>query len=164
MAQFGHSVWNALLGASTDTMCAPGARTSGLARPSCVVPTLDQSAREPWPLLPVSSMPPTEITYGSLAGAYCTASAAVPRLPAAATTTMPFSHAYSTAASSGSVLYDCGVSVLSDRLSTRMLNSALWSTTNAMPLITSRIVELPASSAALTAIRFASGAMPTYLP
>src|SRR3954467_14109972 len=45
IAHVGHRAWNALLGASTDTMCAPGAITSGLARPSCVMPVLDQSAR-----------------------------------------------------------------------------------------------------------------------
>src|SRR5687768_986796 len=104
MAQFGHSCRNALLGDRTDTMCAPGASTSGLTTPSCVVPVEDQSARLPWPLLACSSVPPTEITNGSLAGAYLTASPAAPRLPAAATTTMPFCQAYSTAASSGSVL------------------------------------------------------------
>ena len=85
-------------------MCAPGAMTSGLAKPSCVRPVLDQSARAPRPLLPFSSTPPTEITNGSLPGANLTASAAAPRLPEAATTTMPFCHAYSTAASSGSSL------------------------------------------------------------
>ena len=47
--QFGHSAMNALLGASTDTMCAPGATTSGLEMPSCVTPVLDQSARSPRP-------------------------------------------------------------------------------------------------------------------
>ena len=49
MAQFGHSVRKALLGASTETMCAPGAITSGLANPSCVWPVLDQAARSPRP-------------------------------------------------------------------------------------------------------------------
>ena len=49
MVQFGHSASNALPGASTDTMCAPGAMTSGLAMPSCVRPVLDQAAREPRP-------------------------------------------------------------------------------------------------------------------
>ena len=44
------------------------------------------------------------ITYGSLAGEYCTASESLPRLPAAATTTMPCIQVASTAASSGSVL------------------------------------------------------------
>src|ERR1700754_3566500 len=106
MTHAGHRYWNALLGASVETMCAPGAITSGLTKPSCVRPALDQYAREPLPLLPVSSEPPTLITNGSLPGAYLTASLSLPRLPEAATTTMPFSHAYSTAASSGSVLYD----------------------------------------------------------
>ena len=52
--------------------------------------------------VPGSSVAPTEITYGSLPGAYWTASSAAPRLPAAATTTMPACQANSTAASSGS--------------------------------------------------------------
>ena len=85
-------------------MCAPGAITSGFMKPSCVRPVEDQTAREPRPELPSSSTPPTEITNGSLPGEYLTASGAAPRLPEAATTTMPFCHAYSTAASSGSVL------------------------------------------------------------
>ena len=56
------------------------------------------------------------------------------------------------------------MSAASERFRTRRLNVALWSTANAMPLITSSTVELPASSEALMAIRFAPGAMPTYLP
>src|SRR5215217_8663929 len=104
--QVGHSVANALFGASVETMWAPGAWMSGLAKPSCVTPRLDQLGRlsSPSAWLIWSSSAPTEITYGSLPGAYCTASASLPRLPAAATTTRPFSHADSTAASSGSVL------------------------------------------------------------
>src|SRR3954452_2186167 len=104
--QVGQSVENALDGASVDTMCAPGAWMSGLAKPSCVRPRLDQLGRlsSPSAWLIWSSRAPTEIAYGSLPGAYCTASASLPRLPAAATTTRPFSHADSTAASSGSVL------------------------------------------------------------
>src|SRR3954464_7607788 len=161
MTHAGHRYWNALLGASVETMCAPGAITSGLEKPSCVRPALDQVARAPLPESPCSSEPPTLITNGSLPGEYLTASYALPRLPAAAMTTMPCCHAYSTAASSGSVLYDCATSVLSERLSTRMLNCVLWSTTNWMPLMTSRTVELPTSSEALTAIRLTSGATPT---
>ena len=104
--QLGHSDLNALFGASSDVMCAPGAVTSGLSNPSWVRPRLDQSASlsSCWSSVPMSSTPPTEITYGSLAGAYLTASEAEPRLPAAATTTMPLNQAASTAASSGSVL------------------------------------------------------------
>ena len=40
----GHWLAKMLSGASTDTMCTPGAVTSGLSKPSCVVPRLDQSA------------------------------------------------------------------------------------------------------------------------
>src|SRR5437660_874525 len=103
-------------------MWAPGAYTSGFWTPSWVVPWLDHGAivsscgfDEPF-----SSTPPTVITYGSLAGAYWTASGALPRLPAAATTTIPCIHADSAAASSGSVVYDCGVVESSDMLITRM--------------------------------------------
>ena len=70
--QVGHSVANALLGASVETMRAPGAWISGLAKPSCVMPRLDQVARlsSPSAWLAWSSSAPTEITYGSLPGAY----------------------------------------------------------------------------------------------
>src|ERR1700759_4811989 len=80
-----------LFGASTETMWAPGAYTSGFETPSWVVPRLDHEAAASslGSAVPFSSTPPTVITYGSFAGEYCTASRAVPRLPAAATTTMP---------------------------------------------------------------------------
>jgi hypothetical protein len=101
----GHIVANALFGASVETMRAPGAWSSGLATPSCVTPRLDHVARlsSPSAWLAWSSSAPTEITNGSLPGAYWTASTSEPRLPAAATTTSPLNHADSTAASSGSV-------------------------------------------------------------
>ena len=85
-------------------MWAPGATTSGLATPSWVMPRLENAAivSSPGSSVSTSSVAPTEITYGSLPGAYWTASAASPRLPAAATTTMPACQANSTAASSGS--------------------------------------------------------------
>src|ERR1700729_2213403 len=104
--QVGQLVENTLFGASTETMCAPGAYTSGFWRPSCVVPWLDHDAivSPTGFALPFSSTPPTVMTYGSLPGEYWTASDAVPRLPAAATMTIPCIQADSTAASSGSVL------------------------------------------------------------
>src|SRR6188474_192031 len=104
--QLGHIEAKSLSGDSSDTMWAPGAVTSGFANPSWVRPRLDQlaSSSSVLFLVPWSSTPPTEITNGSLPGAYETASEAVPRLPAAATTTMPLNQAASTAASSGSVL------------------------------------------------------------
>src|SRR5437588_12548576 len=121
--QLGHMLANALFGANTETMWAPGAYRSGFWTPSWVVPWLDQVAAtsSPGSAVPFSSAAPTVITYGSLAGAYWTASAALPRLPAAATTTIPCIQAASAAASSGSVVYDCGVLESSDRLTTRML-------------------------------------------
>src|SRR3954452_8059301 len=103
------------------------------------------------------------MAYGSLPGAYWTASAAVPRLPAAATTTIPCSQADSTAASSGSLLYDWGVSEDSDRLTTRMLYWALCSTTNCRALMTSSSVARSVSSAALTAIQARLGRDPEVL-
>src|SRR5436309_13990243 len=97
--QLGHSVVNVELGASVETMWAPGALTSGLAKPSCVSPRLDHDAKAssllPW--VPLSSTAPPEMTNGSLPGAHEAASALVPRLPAAATTTTPFSPPDSTA-------------------------------------------------------------------
>jgi hypothetical protein len=78
---------------------------SGFANPSWVVPTLDHAAKVSSlrAVVPWSSTAPTEITYGSLPGEWLTEPAAVPRLPAAATTTMPWKYAASAAASSGSV-------------------------------------------------------------
>src|SRR5689334_8091107 len=69
--QDGHSVSNRLDGAASEMRCAPGATTSGLAKPSCVVPRLDQSASMSSfvDVVPCSSVPPTVITNGSLAGA-----------------------------------------------------------------------------------------------
>ncbi len=100
----GRASANALPAASGATMWAPGATTSGLSRPSWVTPRLekDASVSSAGSAVSASSVAPTEITNGSLPGAYWTASAASPRLPAAATTTMPACHANSTAASSGS--------------------------------------------------------------
>src|SRR5215212_8410450 len=102
-------------------MWAPGATRSGLTYPSCVTPRLDHGARlsSVVSLVPWSSTAPTVITYGSLAGAYDTASASVPRFPAAATTTNPCIQAASTAASNGSTRYDSGSVDPSDRLITR---------------------------------------------
>src|SRR5918997_3456431 len=95
-----------LVGARLETILAPGALTSGFLWPSSVTPRADQEASVSslWARVPWSSTPPTEITYGSLPGARVTASSAVPRLPAAATTTIPLNQAASTAALSGSVL------------------------------------------------------------
>ena len=74
---------------------------------------------------PWSSSAPTVITYGSLAGENVTPSRRGASLPAAATTTMPVFQADSTAASSGSVLYDSAAAEDSDRLITRMLYCGL---------------------------------------
>ena len=101
----GQSASKSLPGARVETMCAPGAAISGLAKPSWVVPTLDHDAiaSSPRCVVPWSSTAPTVNANGSFAGAYWVASSAVPRLPAATTTRMPLKYAASTAASSGSV-------------------------------------------------------------
>ena len=121
--QVGQASANALLPARVDTMWAPGAAMSGFANPSWVVPSVDQSAgaSSQRSNVPPSSTAPTEIANGSLPGAYSAAPSSAPRLPAAATTTMPLKYAASTAASSGSVRYDPASVELSDRLTTRML-------------------------------------------
>src|SRR5919202_1940056 len=69
--QAGHRSANALPGASVDTMCAPGATTSGFANPSWVTPRLDQSvsASSQGQAVPWSSTAPTESANGSFAGA-----------------------------------------------------------------------------------------------
>ena len=69
--QVGHSVAKALPVASGATMRAPGASTSGLAKPSWVVAST-RVGRElvvEVSLLPCSSSAPTVITYGSFPGA-----------------------------------------------------------------------------------------------
>jgi len=103
--QLGQRPAKALPGARVETMCAPGAAMSGFAKPSCVSPTLDQLVNESSPrsAVPWSSTAPTDSANGSLPGEYDVASLTSPRLPAAATTRMPWKYADSTAASSGSV-------------------------------------------------------------
>src|SRR3954470_23588687 len=68
-----------------ETMWAPGAMMSGLDSPSCVWPLLDQSTTVSSLRVSValSSTAPTDITHGSLPGAWSPASGALPRLPAA---------------------------------------------------------------------------------
>src|SRR5579884_1172522 len=108
MLHFRHMLEKKLFGASTETMWAPGAYTSGFWKPSWVVPWLDHGAIVSLSGLdePFSSTAPTVITYGSLAGAKSTAPGTAPRFPAATTTVSPCIQADSAAASSGSVLYD----------------------------------------------------------
>ena len=62
--QVGQALAKALFGASTETMCAPGAYTSGFGKPSWVVPWLDHDAIASSLVLavPFSSTPPTVIT------------------------------------------------------------------------------------------------------
>src|SRR3954452_10452768 len=85
-------------GAASDTMCAPGATTSGFARPSAAVgprPVKFDSTSSPRPLLPLSSIAPTVMTNGSSAGLLIVP-AAGPRLEAATLTTTPACQAFST--------------------------------------------------------------------
>ena len=73
---------------------------------------------------------PTVMTQGALPGEpmapYCGwPLAALPRLPAAATTTMPASTARFAASVSGSVVYDSVTAAPSERLMTRMFSAFL---------------------------------------
>src|SRR5438067_1037180 len=91
-------------GAASDTMCAPGATTSGFAQPSLAVgPRLVKLGRtsSPRPDVALSSIAPTVTTNGSFAGSEIVPEPG-PRLDAATLTTMPACHACSTAKSNGS--------------------------------------------------------------
>src|SRR5205814_1409796 len=92
--------------ASVEMMRLPGATRSGLAIPSTVVPYDEKAATASSAILavPLSSVAPTVIRNGSLAGEVMPAFG--PALPAATTTTMPWSHASSAAASNISVTYE----------------------------------------------------------
>ena len=150
--------------ASGATMCAPGASTSGLAAPSWVTPRLENAAvtSSPGSGVPSSSVAPTEITYGSLPGGYWTASAAVAAVARGDDDDDPGVPGELDGRVERVVDGRTpGVSELIERLTTRMLRSSLWSTTNCSAVMTSTIVASPASSATLSAIRSASGAMPT---
>src|SRR5262245_32168066 len=149
--------------ASVETIRRPGATKSGLTTPSCVVPYEENQAgwSSPAAAVPPSSGAPTTRVYGWLAGGSRVVS--VPPLPAAATTTMPLNHAYSTAASSRLVLYDSGTVEISDRFRTRMLYLSLFSTTHSMPSTASEMWETPFLFETLTEIRSTPGATPGYL-
>jgi hypothetical protein len=89
----------ALPGARSDTRWPPGATTSGLASPSAAVgPRLEKLGNwsSPRPRVPWSSIAPTVMTQGSSPGLEMVP-ALGPRLLAATTTTIPESHAFSTA-------------------------------------------------------------------
>src|SRR6185503_3497972 len=133
--QAGQRCAKSLFGASVETSPTPGASTSGLRTPSCVRPRLDQGARMSSRRMKVlrSSSAPTVMTHGSLAGENVTPSLESASLPAAATTVIPLFVACSTAASSGSVVYDSAAADDSDRLMTRMLYALLLSTANWIP-------------------------------
>src|SRR5215207_8009586 len=133
--QAGHRCAKSLFGASVDTRPTPGASTSGLRTPSCVRPWLDHgaSASSRRVIVPLSSRAPTVMAHGSFAGENVTPSFVSASLPAAATTAIPLFQACSTAASSGSVVYDSAAADDSDRLMTRMLYAVLLSTANWMP-------------------------------
>src|SRR5918998_4226850 len=126
----GHIRAKSLFGASVETRPTPGASTSGLRTPSCVRPRLDHgaSASSRRSMVFLSSRAPTVMTHGSFAGANVTPSFVSASLPAAATTVIPLFQACSTAASSGSVVYDSAAADESDRLMTRMLYALLFST------------------------------------
>ncbi len=81
----------------------PGATRSGFVRPSAAVgpwPEKPAMTSSPWPEVPLSSEAPTVMTSGSSPG-LVTVPAPGPLLDDETVTTMPLSHARSTAALSG---------------------------------------------------------------
>src|SRR5207247_8329654 len=88
-----------------------------------------------------------------------------PVLTAAATTIRPLRHAVSTAAATGSDLYDepWGVAP-SDRFTMRMLYCALCSRTHCRPARTDDTRPRPWPSSTFTSTMLARGAMPTNCP
>ena len=97
--------WSSVLpGERRLTIRRPGATTSGFARPSTEVgPRDDHDASESSAVVavPLSSTPPTVITYGSLPGVV-TDELFGPSLPAETTTVRPEKTSTSTAVASGS--------------------------------------------------------------
>src|SRR4026208_1851978 len=105
---------------------------SGFMKPSSVRPYADHgavvsSSRES---VPFRSAAPTVITNGSLPGEKGTPLGVlpVPQLPAAATTTTPLNHSFSTALSSGSRKKLVFSDEWSEKLATRMLYRLLFAT------------------------------------
>src|SRR5213594_1821713 len=112
---------SALPGTRSDTMRRPGATRSGLTFESALPHDENVAIVSSRGLIvPLSSVAPTVIAYGSMPG-LATVSRPGPLFPAATTTTSPRRHAISTAADIGSVRYDVGVGAPNERLMTRML-------------------------------------------
>src|SRR5947208_2754658 len=114
-----------LLLGSSETRLVPGATRSGFEMPLSVTPKAEYEATvsSARPAVPWSLVAPTVMTKGSLAGGK---RLRLPLLPADTTTTMPWNHSTSHAASKGLVLDDCAVVELSERLTTRMLYRTLF--------------------------------------
>src|SRR5919108_1926423 len=125
-------------------MYRPGAERSGLVKPSIVFPYADQlgSVSSLGSDVPFWSSAPTVITNGSLPGAYdIETGPPLPWLPAAATTTMPFSQSASTARSSGSNRMLVSVAPASEKLATRMLYSFACASTQSAAATTSLVLD-----------------------
>src|SRR4051795_11772279 len=121
MAESGYDVSMLDPGERLDATERPGARRSGLAKPSLVGPLLENedSLSSLFATVVLSFRAPTVMTNGSLPGAV-TVPGAFPPLPAAVITTTPSFHTRSTANSSGSTVYDWCESKPSDMFTTRM--------------------------------------------
>ena len=116
--------WSSVLpGERRLTILRPGATRSGFARPSIgVMPREDHeaSASSSGVAVPLSSMPPTVITYGSVPGDVIVRSFG-PSLPADTTTVMPAKTSTSAAVARGSSRYVVVAGPPAERLTTRML-------------------------------------------
>ncbi len=112
--------------------------------------------------VPAWSVPPTVITNGSLAGAPIGdgVPSALPLLPAAATTTTPFSQSCSTALSSGSLRKLVAWLPAIDMLATRMLYVALFASIQSRAAITSLVSDSPCASPVRTSTSGAFWATP----
>src|SRR2546423_3923915 len=109
---------------AVEIMYRPGAERSGFEKPSIDLPCADQLGivSSLGSEVPFWSVAPTVITNGSLPGAYDMLTGPPwPWLPAAATTTMPFSQRASTALSSGSTRMLVSDAPASEKFATRML-------------------------------------------
>src|SRR5438477_8582430 len=148
-------------------MYLPGAERSGLEKPSIVLPCADQlgTVSSLGSEVPFWSSAPTVITNGSFPGAYDMLTAwPWPWLPAAATTTIPFSHRASTALSRGSNRTLVSVAPASEKLATRMLYCFACARIQSAAATTSLVRDWPSPVAVRIETIGAFGAPPAYEP